>query len=64
VLRHDGGVIAFARIVLRSLANPAGHVVPSATPLNRDRIGERLGVCAGSAVGGVHHECLPAPASA
>ena len=56
------GVIALARIVLRLLADPAGLVVPSATPLTRRRIGERLGVRAGSVPGGWHHEHLPAPA--
>jgi hypothetical protein len=61
-LRHDRGVIALARLVLRSLADPAGLVVPSATPLTRHRIGERLGVRVGSLPGGVHHDCLPAPA--
>jgi hypothetical protein len=54
-------VIASARIVLRSLADPAGLVVPSATPLTRHRIGERLGVRVGSALGGSHHEHLRAP---
>jgi hypothetical protein len=38
------GVIALARIVLRLLADPAGLVVPSATPLTRRRIGEPLGL--------------------
>jgi hypothetical protein len=57
-------MIALARIVLRSLADLAGLVVPSATPLTRNPIGERLGVRAGSASGGSHHERLPAPASA
>ena len=56
------GVIASAQIVLRSLADLAGLVVPSATPLARRRIGERLGVRAGSALGGLHHEHPPAPA--
>jgi hypothetical protein len=37
-------VIVLARIVLRSLADLAGLVVPPATPLTRRRIGERLGV--------------------
>jgi hypothetical protein len=57
-------VIAPARIVLRSLADLAGLVVPSATPLTRDRFCERLGVRVGSVPGGLHHEHLPAPASA
>jgi hypothetical protein len=56
-------VIAPARIVVRSLADLAGLVVPSATPLTRRRIGEPLGVRAGSVPGGLHHEYLPAPAS-
>jgi len=54
-------VIVSAQIVLRSLADPAGLVVPSATQLTRDRIGEHLGVRVGSALGGLHHEHLPAP---
>jgi hypothetical protein len=57
-------VIAPARIVLRSLADLAGLVVPSATPLTRRRIGEALGVRAGSVPGDPRHEHLPAPASA
>jgi len=57
-------VIALARIVLRSLADLAGLVVPSATPLTRHRIGERLRVRARSVLGGLHHEYLLAPASA
>jgi len=39
-------------------------VVPSARPLTRHRIGERLGVCARSVLGGLHHEYLLVPASA
>jgi len=39
-------------------------VVPSTTPPTRHRIGERLGVRAGSVPGGVHHEYLRAYASA
>jgi hypothetical protein len=57
-------VIAPARIVLRLFVDLAGFVVPSATPLNRRRIGERLGVRAGSVPGGSRHEYLPTPASA
>ena len=63
-LRHDRGVIVLARIVLRSLADLAGLVELSATPLTRHRIGERLGVRVRSVPGGLRHECLPAPASA
>jgi hypothetical protein len=37
-------------------------VLKSATPLTRHRIGERLGVRAGSVLGGLHHEYLLAPA--
>jgi hypothetical protein len=44
--------------------DPPSDVVPSATPLIHHRIGERLGVRAGSVLGGLHHEYLPAPASA
>jgi len=40
---HDRGVIALARIVLRLFVDLADLVVPSATPLTRRRIGERLG---------------------
>jgi hypothetical protein len=54
-------VIAPARIVLRSLADLAGLVVPSATTLTRHRIGERLGVRAGSVPGGLRREYLRAP---
>jgi hypothetical protein len=54
-------VIAQARIVLRLLAGLTGLVVPSATPLTRHRIGERLGVRARSVLGGLHHEYLLAP---
>jgi hypothetical protein len=53
-----------ARIVLRFLADLAGLVVPSATPLTRHRIGARLGVRVRSMLGGLHHEYLPAPALA
>ena len=42
----------------------AGLVVPSATPCTRRRIGESLGVRAGSVPGGSHHEYLRALASA
>jgi hypothetical protein len=45
-------------------ADPAGLVVPSATPPTRRRIGERLEVRAGSVLGGSHHENLRTPASA
>jgi hypothetical protein len=51
-----------ARIVPLVLADPAGLVVPSATPLTRHRIGERLAVRARSVLGGLHHEYLLAPA--
>jgi hypothetical protein len=54
-------VIVLARIVLRLLANLAGLVVPSATPLTRDRIGDALGVRARSVLGGLHHEYRLAP---
>jgi hypothetical protein len=37
-------------------ADQAGLVVPSATPLTRHRIGERLVVRARSVLGGLHHE--------
>jgi hypothetical protein len=50
-------VIALPRIVVRLLA---GLVVPSATSLTRDRIGERARLL----LDGLHHECPPAPASA
>jgi hypothetical protein len=40
-------VIASARIVLRSIADLADLVVPSATRLTRRQIGERLGVRVG-----------------
>jgi hypothetical protein len=59
---HDRGVIASARIVVGFLADMAGLVVPSATPLTRHRIGEPPGVRAGSVLGGLHHEHLPASA--
>jgi hypothetical protein len=57
-------VIVLTRIVLRLFADLAGLVVPSATPLTRRRFGERLEVHAGSVPRGLHHEYLPAPASA
>jgi hypothetical protein len=38
--------------------------VPSATPLTRHRIGERIGVRVRLVLGGLHHEYLPAPALA
>ena len=53
-----------ARIVLRSLADPAGLVMSSATRLTRYRIGEPLGVRVGSLPGGLHYEYSPVPASA
>ena len=43
---------------------PPSAAVPSATPRSRHRIGERLEVCGRSVLGGLHHEYLPAPASA
>ena len=49
-------MIALARIARRMLADLAGLVVPSATPLTRQRIGERLRVHARSVLGGLHHE--------
>jgi len=52
------GEIALARVVLRLLADLAGLVAPSATPLTRHRIGERLAVRARSVLGGLHHEYL------
>ena len=55
-------MIALARIVLWLLADPAGLVVRSATPLTRRRIGEPKGVSARSELGGSHHDRLPAPA--
>jgi hypothetical protein len=57
-------VIVLARIVLRSLADPAGLVMSSATRLTRYRIGEPLGVRVGSLPGGLHYEYSPVPASA
>jgi hypothetical protein len=57
-------MIALARIVVRSIADMAGLVMPSATPLTRHRIGECLVVRARSVLGGLHHEYLPAPAPA
>jgi hypothetical protein len=47
---------------VRSFADLTDLVVPSATPLTRDRIGEPLGVRARSVLGGLHHEYLLAPA--
>jgi hypothetical protein len=55
-------VIAPARIVVQLLADLAGFDAPSATPLSRRRIGERLGLHAGSVQGGSRHEHLLAPA--
>jgi len=57
-------MIVLAGIVLRSLADLAGLVVPAATPPTLRRIGERLGVRVGSMPGGLRHDCLPGPASA
>jgi len=57
-------VIALARIILGLPADLAGLVAPSATPLTRRRIGERLAVRARSVLGGLHLEYLPAPALA
>jgi hypothetical protein len=57
-------VIALARIVIRSIADPVGLVMSSATPLTRHRIGEPLSVRAGSVPSGSHHEYFVAPASA
>jgi hypothetical protein len=57
-------VIVLARIVLRLFADLADLVEPSATPLTRHRMGERLGVRTRSVPGGLHHEYLLAPASA
>jgi len=57
-------VIVLVRIVPWVLADLVGLDVPSATRLTSHRIGEPLGVRAGSVPGGVHHENLPAPASA
>jgi len=37
-------------------------IEPSAPPLTRHRIGERLGVRARPVLGGLHHEYLLAPA--
>ena len=44
--------------------DPPSEAVPSATPRTRHRIGEPLGVRAGSVLGGLHHEYLLAPALA
>jgi len=44
--------------------DPPAEVVPSATPLARHRIGERLGVRVRSVLGGLHHEYLLVPALA
>jgi hypothetical protein len=63
-LQHHRGVTAPPRIVLRQLADLTGLVMSSATSLTRHRIGGRLGVRAGSVLGGLHHEHLTAPASA
>jgi hypothetical protein len=48
--------MVLARIALRLLADLAGLVVLSATPVTRHRIGERLGVRARSVLGSLHHE--------
>jgi len=55
-------VIAPVRIVIRPPADLAGLVAPSATPPTRRRIGERLGVRAGSVPGGSQREHLSAHA--
>jgi hypothetical protein len=57
-------VIVSARMVLRSLADQAGLVVPSSTPPTRHRIGESLGVRARSGLGGLHYEYSLVPALA
>ena len=57
-------MIVLARIVLRLLADLAGLVAPSATPLTHHRIGERLGARAGSVHAGLHYEYRLAPAPA
>ena len=44
--------------------DPPSEVVSSAKSLTRHRIGERLEVRARPVLGGLHHEYLPAPASA
>jgi hypothetical protein len=51
-------------MVVGSLADPAGLVVPSATPLTRHRMGEHVSVGTRSVRGGFDHEYLLAPASA
>jgi hypothetical protein len=55
---------ALARIVLRLLADLAGLVVSSATPLTRHRIGEPIRARVGSVPSGLHHEYLLMPALA
>jgi hypothetical protein len=55
-------VIVLARIVLRLFADLAGLVVQFATRPTRRRLGERLGVRAGSVLGGLRHEHLRASA--
>ena len=44
--------------------DPSSEDASSAIPLTRHRIGERLRVRARSVLGGLHHEYMPAPASA
>jgi hypothetical protein len=63
-LWNERSVVALVRIFLWVLANRAGLGVPSATPLTRHRIGERLGVRASSVLGGMHCEKVQAPALA
>jgi hypothetical protein len=61
---NDRDVIALVRLVFRSPVDLACFVAPSATPVTRHQIVERLGVRVRSVLGGLHHEYLLAPASA